>query len=58
MQGVVLGSKYVFNKVFQNNIDKVKFYFYCKACKANLGSQNDVLENSVTKCLLFRVFRV
>ncbi|XP_045913156.1 uncharacterized protein LOC123975596 [Micropterus dolomieu] len=44
-QDVVPGSKYAFNKVFQNNIDKVEFHFYCKAC------QKDVLENSVTQCL-------
>lgn len=49
-QDVVPGSKYAFNKVFKNNMDKVDFHFYCKACKANLGSQKYVLENSVTQC--------
>ena len=49
-QEVVPASKYAFNKVFQKNMDKVKFHLYCKNCKTTLGGQNEVLEKAITEC--------
>lgn len=41
-------SKYLFNKVFQNNSDSVEFHFYCKTCKLYIGTMGDIKDKDVT----------
>lgn len=45
-------SKYLFNKVFHNNSDIVEFHFYCKTCKAYIGTQEDIHNKNIAQCAI------
>lgn len=49
---VLPGSKYLFNKVFHNNSDIVEFHFYCKTCKAYIGTQEDIHNKNIAQCAI------
>lgn len=43
-------SKYLFNKVFQNNSDSVEFHYYCKTCKVYIGTKGDIKDKNIAQC--------